>query len=36
VAARREDVGLVERLRQEHNIRVVWLAEFLEALSSGK
>jgi putative PIN family toxin of toxin-antitoxin system len=31
----REDADLVERLRQEHHIRVVWPAEFLEALSSG-
>ena len=32
----REDAGLVERLRKEHHIRVVWPAEFLEALSPGK
>ena len=32
----REDAGLVERLRQEHHIRVVWPVEFLEALSPGK
>jgi len=28
----REDAGLVERLRNECHIRVVWPAEFLEAL----
>lgn len=32
----REDADLVERLRQEHHIHVVWPAKFLEALSSGK
>ncbi len=32
----RDDAELVERLCKEHDIRVVWPAEFMEALSSGQ